>query len=269
MINRSIRLSLLLCTLFFFPLSAYNAKEIKLGVICALPKEIGALTEELSSPVSSETVAMRQYVSGNLWGVNTVLTTSRVGKVAASATTTHLIESEQVDAIVYLGVAGAIDQRLHQGDVVVGESLIQYDLDSRPIIPQFVIPLLNISQIHSDPSLLALAVQAAEDYLSQGSTPSNQVYTGLIGTGDRFISASSEKDELRKSIPSILAVDMEGAAVAQVCYEHGVPFVVIRTISDSCDDNAALDCMAFLNKVAPIYTREILHRFYSKIGSSH
>lgn len=87
-----------------------------------------------------------------------------------------------------------------------------------------------------------------------------------MGTGDRFISSSTDREELRLKLPSLLAVDMEGAAVAQVCHEHDIPFVVIRTISDSCDEDAAMSCMEFLKEVAPVYTREVLQRLYKRLS---
>lgn len=244
---------------------------LKLGVMCALPKELGVLADEMDGRPASEVVGMREYVNGNLWGLDTILATSRVGKVAAATTATHLIESREVDAIIYLGVAGAMNHELSQGDIVIGERLIQYDMDSRPLTPQFAIPLLNISEFESDSALATLGALAAEEYLlSKGQvrlTPSqghsNKVYKGLIGTGDRFVSRSGDRDSLRTALPTLLAVDMEGAAVAQVCYEHGVPFVVIRTISDSCDEDAAIDCMTFLKEVAPAYTRGVLWRLYA------
>lgn len=257
MLMRCLRLFLLLFTL---QLSA-AAPSLKVGVICALPKELGTLSDEMSPPVQTRTVGLRNYISGLLWGVDTVIATSRVGKVAAATTATHLIETEGVELVVFLGVAGAIDQRLHQGDVVIGERFVQYDIDSRPIIPQYTIPLLNVIEVEADRSLVERGREAAEEYLHQ-----HQVYSGLIGTADRFISSPSDRESLRDVFPNLLAVDMEGGAVAQVCYEHSVPFVVIRTISDGCDQQAATDCMAFMQKVAPIYTREILYHFFRKIN---
>lgn len=255
---------------------AETKQGLRVGVMCALPMELGALTEEMDEAAPVETVGMRRYRQGDLWGIDSIVATSRVGKVAAATTATHLIESGQVDAVVYLGVAGAIDERLSQGDIVIGERLVQYDIDSRPFCPQFTIPLLNIAELESDTRLVAMGLQAAEDYLQangqQGCTGArregarlNQVYVGLIGTGDRFVSDASERAELKAAIPSLLAVDMEGAAVAQVCYEHDIPFVVIRTVSDTCDGDAAMDCLKFLQEVAPVYTRELLHGLYRQM----
>lgn len=251
--------------------SVEKEQALKLGVICALPKELGTLADEMADPISSEIVGMRQYLSGRLWGTETILVTSRVGKVAAATTATHLIESGKVHAIVFIGVAGAIDSELAQGDIVIGERLIHYDFDSRPLVPQFTVPLLNIAEFEANPFLLNLATRAATDYLNANSSfkqPSNRVHLGLIGTGDRFVSDESHKATLRSALPSLLAVDMEGAAVAQVCHEHHVPFVVIRAISDGCDQDAAISCMQFLREVAPVYTREVLQRLYAQLPLS-
>lgn len=237
------------------------SKKIKWGVICALPKELGELDKEMEELKELKTIGMRAYIRGTLWGNETVLTTSRVGKVAAAITATHLIESEEVDAIIFLGIARAIDRNLRQGDIIIGEELVQYDMDSTPFIPQFMIPLIQVSFFKSDQDLTARGSEAAENFLLSKTT-FNRVYRGLIGTGDRFITDAFEKEALQSALPNLLAVDMEGAAVAQVCYEHEIPFVVIRTISDGCDQDSAASCREFLKEIAPTYTREILHRFY-------
>ncbi len=269
----------IVCLLFLSP--AHNLAQdkgegqplTKLGVICALPKELGLLADEFSGEVSEESSGMRQYLQGKLWGIDTVLATSRVGKVAAATTATHLIESNRVQAILYLGVAGAVDETLAQGDIVIGEGLVQYDLDSRPLTPQFTVPLINVSTFKADPELVALACASASDFVEEQGRVSdsesvdlrNRVHTGLIGTGDQFVATTARKRALKAALPELLAVDMEGAAVAQVCYEHGIPFVVIRTISDNCEGDAAVDCMQFLGEHAPKYTRGVLHSLYQRL----
>ncbi len=244
------------------------ADTLRVGVMCALPKELGALQHEMDEPFIQTHRARREYVHGTLWGVDTVLVVGRVGKVAAATTATHLIESCDVDAIVFLGVAGAIAPYLHQGDIVIADRLVQHDLDSRPIIPRYAIPLLGVSEIHSDPNLVVASEKAAQDFASESFlfkwNPS--VHVGLVGTGDRFVTSTHDKAALIADLPQLMAVDMEGGAVAQVCYEHEIPFVVIRAISDGCNEDSADTCMEFLNEHAPTYTREILRRLYQRLA---
>lgn len=157
------RLILLVCCplltkgLCALELSNSSKAPLKMGVICALPKELGALVDEMESPFCSETVGNRQYNHGKLWEIDTILVISRVGKVAAATTATHLIQSGKVDGIIYVGVAGAIDLNLSQGDIVIGEKLLQYDMDSRPLAPQFTIPLLNVSTFEADTTFVEMS----------------------------------------------------------------------------------------------------------------
>lgn len=217
--------------------------SLKVGIMCAVPEELNVITKHVVCP-TIDTTGMRDYFCGDLWGMKSVIAISRVGKVAAATTATHLIESEKVDIIIFVGVAGAIDPRLSEGDVVVGSTMIQYDLDS----------ILDIKGISSHPILVDLSLHAAKDFI-QFHRPSCYVYDGLIGTADHFVTTPEAKRSLRSTFPSILCVDMEGASVAQVCDEHNTPFVVIKTISEGCDTN-----------LAPIYSKEILKRLYAYLN---
>jgi adenosylhomocysteine nucleosidase len=90
------------------------------------------------------------------------------------------------------------------------------------------------------------------------------VHHGLIASGDQFIGSAARVQALRNTLPDVLAVEMEGAAVAQVCHEYGVPFSVIRTLSDTADDQAHIDFPAFLNEVASLYSHGILRAFLAQ-----
>ncbi len=247
-----------------------------IGILAAMPEEL----EHVLRDVRADRVITRggrTYHHGTLHGVECVATLSRVGKVAAAATTMHLILEFGVREIVFTGVAGVLDPRLRVGDVVVATELIQHDLDARPLFPRFEAPLLGVSRFAVEAARRDAATVAAEsflrDFLNKSISPedlarfglqSPSVHTGLIASGDQFITSHDAKESLRAILPDALCVEMEGAAVAQVGHEHGVPVTVIRTISDAADDSAPADFSAFIERVASEYSRGILARLLAR-----
>lgn len=207
----------------------------RIGVIGAMAEEIRTLAEHIAGVERIETLGRREFHLGSLFGVDVVFVQSRIGKVAAASTATHLVDRFGVRTIVFTGVAGALAHGLAAGDLVVADRLRQHDLDASPIFPAMQVPLLGVTDIACDPHLVALAEQAADEHAREVGTVAR---TGLIVSGDRFVSTSAERDAIIARCPEALCVEMEGAAVAQVCHEHGVGFVVVRTISDSADDDA-------------------------------
>jgi len=159
---------------------------------------------------------------------------------------------------------------LKVGDIVVSRRLVQHDLDARPIIPRFELPLLNRMYVGSDYQLSELAGKAVSNLLEKGVENivgeeavkefnlSPKLYFGDIASGDQFINSNEKRLEILGLLPDVLCVEMEGAAVAQVCLEFGTPFTVIRTISDSADHNARVDFSKFIAEVANAYSRAII-----------
>jgi adenosylhomocysteine nucleosidase len=246
--------------------------SIRLGVISALHQEQAGLIENMTS-VSTHKHAMRHYVEGKLGDLDCVFVLSRIGKVAAAATVTTLIERFKVTHIVFTGVAGAADASIGIGDVVVADRLIQHDMDASPLFPRFEIPLTGQSHFLSALSLTESVVEAVTLFLKDdmknhisvadrdvffSGTP--RVHRGLIASGDSFIHCQEKIAVLKQSLPDLLAVEMEGAAVAQVCFEFGVPFAVIRTISDNANEHSPTDFMRFIDQVASIYAFHIIQR---------
>ncbi len=240
------------------------------GVVAAMPEELAAVLDEIDA-VRVEQLGGRRFHLGRLHGRPVVAVVSRIGKVAAAATTALLIERFGVGSIVFTGVAGAVAPHLRVGDVVIAERLMQHDLDVRPLFPRYEIPLLGVSEIDADPALTARAVAAARRFVEAELTTTVDddtrtmfrltgpaVHHGLIVSGDQFFASSAAIAELRDRLPDALAVEMEGAAVAQVCHELGVPFAVVRTISDAADDSAAHDFARFLTEVCAAYARALV-----------
>lgn len=245
----------------------------RLGLISALHQEQAGLIEAMQEPQTTSR-GMRDYVTGNLWGIDTVCVLSRLGKVAAAATTATLIERFGVTHIVFTGVAGAAESQMQVGDIVVADALVQHDMDATPLFPRYEVPLLGQSHFASDIHLTDKLANAATAFVTQdleNAVPSQdrdtfrlsapRVYRGLIGSGDEFIDSRAKLHELKTAFPGLLAVEMEGAAVAQVCFEFGVPFSVIRTISDGANEASPHDFMQFIESVAARYAFGIVKRF--------
>ena len=252
---------------------------MKIGVIGAMPQEVTLLARDLEG-ARTERRGARDYLSGRLCGHAAVVVFSGWGKVASASTATTLIEVFGVDALVFTGVAGALAPDLAVGDVVIGDELLQHDLDASavPGIARYEVPLLGLSRFTADARLVGLARTAAGDYLAQSLAADvgadhlaefglhgPAVRTGLIVSGDQFISSLDRVGEILADLPDALCVEMEGAAVAQVCFEHGRPFVVLRVISDKADHAAPVDFPRFLTTVASHLTCGIVMRLMAAL----
>lgn len=248
---------------------------MKIGIIGAMQEEVQLLVDDLEI-ISEELVGMRTYYSGKLFGKEVVIVFSRCGKVAAASTVTTLIERYNVDLVLFTGVAGATNSNLNIGDIVIGDKLIQHDMDASAlqIYKKYEIPLLGITTFEVNPELLPLAQNSALHYisdkmrneidrgiLSEFMIETPQVVTGTIASGDQFIADSSKTKSLAAEIENLQCIEMEGAAVAQVCYEHGVDYLIFRVISDKADEHANVNFSRFVEKTARYFTRGILKHF--------
>ncbi len=246
------------------------------GVIGAMAEEVDRLHHHLDTDSVTEH-AGRVYRSGLLAGQRVTVVQSRIGKVAATLTAASLIRDHHVDAIVFTGIAGALHDQLAIGDVVVASELVQHDLAGPPeMFARGEIPLLGVVELATDESMTRAAVDAATAFVGDGLdrvVTSAQlaelgigrptVHVGQVATGDEFIEGGL-KDLVRQRTPDAICVDMEGAAVAQVCHElGGVPLCVIRSISDLSSGTASVDFPKFLDLLASHYSYEILSRMFT------
>ena len=254
-------------------------KKMRLGIISALHEEQQGLIEAMQGP-QRRSHGMRDYTLGTLWHIDAVCVLSRLGKVAAAMTAAMLVEKYGVTHIVFTGVAGSGDPHVQVGDIVVAESLLQHDMDARPLFPRFEVPLTGLQRFATDLELSTQLAAAAEDFLRDDVSSvlkaadiaafglqHAQVHRGLIASGDQFISSAAHIKQLKADIPDLLAVEMEGAAVAQVCFELGVPFTVMRTISDKANDEAAVDFMRFVQSVASPYAFGVVQKLCQRLAS--
>ena len=242
------------------------------AILSALAQEQQGLLELLQNP-RRVTRAGRDFWCGQLHGQPVVLALSRVGKVAAATTATTLIEHFGVGHIVFTGVAGGIGPDVNVGDVVIASSFVQHDLDASPLFPRYQVPLYGRSVFDCDGTLIATLKVAAHAFYTRATgrlegvlaDESVKIHLGLVASGDRFVCGAAESLALHAGLQSAgfqpLAVEMEGAAVAQVCFDYGVPFAAVRIISDRADDAAHVDFQKFVTEVASHYSVAIIDGF--------
>jgi adenosylhomocysteine nucleosidase len=213
--------------------------------------------------------AGRAFWLGELHGQPVVLALSRIGKVAAATTATTLIEAFGVQRLIFTGVAGGIGPGVQVGDVVVAQEFVQHDMDASPLFPRYEIPLYGRERFACDALLVRVLLDATRCGLQQLGLPAT-VHQGLIASGDRFVSAAEEARLLHATLSEAghapLAVEMEGAAVAQVCHDYGIPYAAMRTISDRADDAAHVDFPKFVSEVASRYALAILDDFMRSLN---
>tara|TARA_B100000941_G_C28503598_1_gene555831 strand:- start:1548 stop:2300 length:753 start_codon:yes stop_codon:yes gene_type:complete len=165
------------------------------------------------------------------------------GKVSSARAATRVIahkyKDAKVDLILFTGVAGSLDKGIEQKDIVVPKLLMQYDVDVSPLFEKFVIPSLNQSYISVNETFHKKVFESLCAAKERGDLGFfGNIYDGLIGTGDQFISEPSSVKKIKKEIPNIKAIEMEGAAVAQVAVQERIPCLIVRVISDNANNDA-------------------------------
>jgi adenosylhomocysteine nucleosidase len=228
---------------------------MRTAIVSAMHEERSAVLALLPDE-QKQVAGGREFWVGHLHGQEVVAVLSRIGKVAAATTATALIERFHVDRIVFTGVAGGLASGVNRGDVVIADAFLQHDLDASPIFPRYEVPLYETDRFATDATLteqLAVAVRTA--------LHGTQVHRGLVVSGDRFVSSAAESQALMQALPDALAVEMEGAAFAQVCHDYGVPFAAVRTVSDRADDAAHGDFLTFIDEVASRHSAAIVAAF--------
>jgi adenosylhomocysteine nucleosidase len=227
---------------------------MRLAIVSAMAQEQAGLPEALAARFAFVPQGA-WWVSGRDTGARPPLALSfalcGIGKVAAAMTATRLIETGQPDAIVFTGVAGGLGRGVQRGDVVLATELLQHDLDASPIFPRYEVPLSGTSRFVVDAAWRQRLLGALDGL-------PHRVHQGLIISGDRFVSTTAEAQDLQARLPDALAVEMEGAALAQVCHAYRTPFAVVRSISDRADDEAHGDFNDFIEQVAAQVSHQVL-----------
>ncbi|NEW05418.1 5'-methylthioadenosine/adenosylhomocysteine nucleosidase [Paenibacillus sp. SYP-B3998] len=206
---------------------------------------IGAMNEEIELLLShmqnvSETIrAGITFREGVYFGKEVVVCRTGVGKVNAAVTTQILIDHFRVEAIIFTGVAGALDPELNIGDIVVSSECVQHDMDVTALgFPRGVIPYEAKSNFEADNKLVELAIASGERLFA------GKVKQGRVLSGDQFVANREVVAQLHQELGGV-CVEMEGASVAQVSSMHGIPFVIIRSMSDKADGSAHVNFAEF------------------------
>ena len=243
-----------------------NEHPHRIGIMAAMPQELQALLDLMPDEARVQRGG-RTFWIGHLEGQAVVAVLSGIGKVAAAITATLLADAFGVDEVWFTGVAGGLGAEVRVGDVVVADALLQHDMDASPLFPRHELPGLGISRLHPPAWLADAACEAAGEMLANAAHEvplrslgllAPRVHRGLIVSGDQFVASASDAQTLRHHLPDVLAVEMEGAAVAQVCAAFDRPCVVVRTVSDRADASAHIDFTRFVDRVASPYSLAIV-----------
>ena len=231
------------------------------GILCAMPEEIGSTINNLEN-VESEIYGDLEIYSGD-WifskkntksqKVSLSIAWSGWGKVSSARAATRLISHKfngnNIEVLFFTGVAGAINPNLKQWDIILPNELIQHDMDARPLFKRYEIPALGKVRIKSDQKIFNWSFEAIKRSIQSGSLEKfGKLYSGLVATGDKFISDKEDLENILKDMRDLLAVEMEGASVAQVAEQEKIPFQLIRVISDQANDESPEAFNQFLIK---------------------
>ena len=210
-----------------------------LGIIGAMDEEVAKIKERLEN-VEVQTFGGMDFYKGNFEGKSVVVVRSGIGKVNAAVCAQILADRYQVSGIVNTGIAGSLMAKIDLGDIVLSTDALQHDMDATNFgYPAGQIPRMDVLSFPADPKLLALAKECCGRV-----NPEIHTYEGRVVSGDQFISDQKKKDWLIETFHGY-CTEMEGAAIAQAAYLNGIPFLIIRAISDKADNSANVDYPTF------------------------
>jgi adenosylhomocysteine nucleosidase len=261
--KRSIFIAII-CILVFTLCSSCNPPEPDsqptTAILGAFNKEVMMIEQQLTEKQQHRIEGMR-FVTGRLHGSPVVVAWTGIGKVNAAMTTTLLLEHFTPKGVIFSGIAGGVNPNLSPGDIVIAAETAHHDmgiLEEEGFYNRGVInPLDGIRNpvyLPADRRLLKLAEKAADEVeLEKIKTTIGeripQIIKGIVVTGDVFVASPEKGAELREKLNAD-AVEMEGAAVAQICYQRQIPHLVVRSISDKADKTAREDSMMFQEMAA-------------------
>ncbi|MED1489070.1 5'-methylthioadenosine/S-adenosylhomocysteine nucleosidase [Bacillus smithii] len=216
---------------------------MKIAIIGAMEEEVAILRNQIESS-STDTIANSEYTSGKLKGADVVLLKSGIGKVNAAMSTAVLLYHYQPDVVINTGSAGGLNPELQVGDIVISTEVRHHDVDATVFGYEYgQVPQMPAAYL-ADKRLIETAARSAETLTGV------QVVKGLITTGDSFMSDPDRVESIRHKWNDLQAVEMEAAAIAQVCYQFGTPFVIIRSLSDIAGKESNISFDQYLEKAA-------------------
>ncbi len=232
-------------------------KKADIGIIGAMQIEVEALCAAMTN-TARETVGNMTFVCGDLKGKRVVCAKCGIGKVFAAMCAQTMILKYAPACIINSGVAGTLSDQLSIGQIALAEQVVQHDMDTSPIgDPVGLISGINIIYIPTDPAVTAALAAAVGGV----GVPYQR---GTIASGDQFICRTDVKARIKETFETegkpVVACEMEGAAIGQVCYVNGTPYGILRAISDGGDEQAFADYPTFLAAAAGTAT-EVMLRF--------
>lgn len=210
-----------------------------IGIIGAMEQEVSCLKDKMEQ-VTVVRKASMEFLEGTLEGKHVVIVRSGIGKVNAAVCTQILADVFDVEAIINTGIAGSLNNDINIGDIVISTDVVHHDVDATGFgYPKCQIPQMEEFSFQANLKMRKLAVEVCKQV-----NPDIQVFEGRIASGDQFVSDRKLKDEIIKNTGAF-AVEMEGAPIGQASYLNGIPFLVIRAISDKADGSAQMDYSEF------------------------
>jgi len=224
-----------------------------IGIICAMSIEAEKLIEKIENIKCTEQIANMKYVAGTYAGKEVVVGISGIGKVSAALGAQHMILKYHPDYIINTGVAGSLSESLAICEVCISTDVVQHDMDTTPIgDPKGLISGLNVIEINADKEIAEKLGKCCEELGIK--------YTyGRVASGDQFIADKKRKLEIIEDFKATCC-EMEGAAIGQACYLNSVPFVILRSISDSFNDSEGMEYAQF-SKIAADNSAKIIDTF--------
>jgi len=215
-----------------------------IGIIGAMDEEVASLKVAVENPEITSIAGM-EFCRGKLDGTDVVIVQCGVGKVNAGICAHTLINLFGCTGIINTGVAGSLDAQIDIGDIVVSTDAVQHDFTAEAVgYAKGEIPYTGLYAFPADEAMREAAVKAA-----QAAAPEVHVFEGRVCSGDQFIASKEQKEKIINDFNG-MCCEMEGAAIAQVCYLNDTPFVIIRAISDKADDSEEISYELFMADAA-------------------
>ena len=211
---------------------------MKIGIIAAMPEELKLLVEHLEMAEKHQRLG-HVYYTGRIKHHEVVLVESGIGKVMSAMSVAVLVNDFKITAVINTGSAGAVAPGLEIGDVVVADRLVYHDVD----VTAFG---YDYGQMARQPLYYEASRYLVEEMKAVLEKTQQTSRVGLIATGDSFIAGQDKIDQIKAHFPDVLAVEMEGAAIAQAAHSLGLPFMVIRAMSDTASHDANITFDEFI-----------------------
>ena len=228
-----------------------------IGIIAAMAKEMAGI-EAVIENKKEETISGIKFVSGTISGKEVVCAVCGIGKVFAAICCEAMIIKYNPDVIINTGVAGTLTNKLNIADVAISSGLVQHDMDTSFLgDPVGLISGINVVEFKADEKTADTIAKCVEEL--------NINYVkGVIASGDQFIADKAKKEWLVENFAG-MCTEMEGAAIAHAAHNNGIPFLIIRAISDKADDSAEMDYPTF-ERMAIAHTVKLVHALVEQLN---